>query len=72
MAADKSGMLLIDKVDIVINGEPIGTSDPYVVFTVNGERVHKSQVVKKSLNPTWKNEQFTVPIVRIDRCHPST
>ncbi|KAI8138974.1 hypothetical protein BJV82DRAFT_628590 [Fennellomyces sp. T-0311] len=39
-----------------------GTSDPYVVFTVNGERVYKSSVVKKSLNPTWKNEQFTVPI----------
>ncbi|KAI9266500.1 C2 domain-containing protein [Phascolomyces articulosus] len=39
-----------------------GTSDPYVVFTVNGDRVHKSAVVKKTLNPTWKNEQFTVPI----------
>ncbi|KAI9488020.1 C2 domain-containing protein [Zychaea mexicana] len=39
-----------------------GTSDPYVVFTVNGDRVHKSGVVKKTLNPVWKNEQFTVPI----------
>ncbi|CDS11701.1 hypothetical protein LRAMOSA03964 [Lichtheimia ramosa] len=39
-----------------------GTSDPYVVFTVNGERVHKSSVVKKTLNPVWKNEQFSVPI----------
>ena len=43
----------------------LGTSDPYVVFTVNGERVHKSQVIKKTLNPVWKNEQFTVPIVSI-------
>ena len=43
----------------------LGTSDPYVVFTVNGERVHKSQVMKKTLNPVWKNEQFTVPIVCI-------
>ncbi|KAI8374245.1 uncharacterized protein BYT42DRAFT_575688 [Radiomyces spectabilis] len=39
-----------------------GTSDPYVIFTVNGERVHKSNVVKKTLSPVWKHEQFTVPI----------
>ncbi|KAF7721951.1 hypothetical protein EC973_003912 [Apophysomyces ossiformis] len=39
-----------------------GTSDPYVVFTVNGERVHTSQVVKKTLSPQWQNEQFIVPI----------
>ncbi|KAI8337582.1 C2 domain-containing protein [Chlamydoabsidia padenii] len=40
-----------------------GTSDPYVIFTINGERVHKSPVVKKNNNPTWKNVQFTVPIL---------
>ncbi|ORX52810.1 hypothetical protein DM01DRAFT_1336589 [Hesseltinella vesiculosa] len=40
-----------------------GTSDPYVVFTVNGDRVHRSAVVKKSLNPVWKNEQFTIPVL---------
>ncbi|KAL0077106.1 C2 domain-containing protein [Phycomyces blakesleeanus] len=39
-----------------------GTSDPYVVFTVNGERVHRSAVIKKTLNPVWKNEVFTVAI----------
>lgn len=40
-----------------------GTSDPYVVFTVNGERVHKSETIRKTLNPRWQRERFTVPIV---------
>jgi Ca2+-dependent lipid-binding protein len=40
-----------------------GTSDPYVVFTVNGERLFKSTVVKKTLDPVWKNESFVVAIV---------
>jgi Ca2+-dependent lipid-binding protein len=40
-----------------------GTSDPYVVFTVNGEKVYKSNVIKKELNPNWTDEKFNVPIV---------
>lgn len=28
-------------------------SDPYLTLTLNGERVFKSKVVKKTLNPTW-------------------
>ncbi|KAI9469131.1 MAG: hypothetical protein EXX96DRAFT_492606 [Benjaminiella poitrasii] len=40
-----------------------GTSDPYVVFTVNGDVAYKSPVVKKNCNPTWKNEKFEVPII---------
>ncbi|KAG0171493.1 hypothetical protein DFQ28_001023 [Apophysomyces sp. BC1034] len=40
-----------------------GTSDPYVVFTVNGERLHTSEVVKKTVSPQWKNEQFVAPIL---------
>ncbi|KAI8391474.1 C2 domain-containing protein [Radiomyces spectabilis] len=39
-----------------------GTSDPYVVFTIDGARVHKSITIKKSLSPVWRNEQFVVPI----------
>ncbi|KAI9311202.1 C2 domain-containing protein [Dichotomocladium elegans] len=39
-----------------------GTSDPYVIFTVNGESVYESSHINKTLNPVWKNEQFTVPI----------
>lgn len=41
-----------------------GTSDPYVKFTVNGEVVYKSSVVKKTCNPVWQKESFEVPIVR--------
>ncbi|CAO3622319.1 unnamed protein product [Mucor fragilis] len=40
-----------------------GTSDPYVRFTINGDIVHKSAVVKKNCNPVWKNEVFEVPII---------
>jgi len=39
-----------------------GSSDPYVVFRVNGKDVHKSEVVKKTLNPEY-NEAFVIPIV---------
>ncbi|KAI8064721.1 C2 domain-containing protein [Gongronella butleri] len=39
-----------------------GLSDPYVIFTVNGERCHKSAVIRKTLNPEWKNETFSVSI----------
>ncbi|KAF7731922.1 hypothetical protein EC973_007753 [Apophysomyces ossiformis] len=39
-----------------------GTSDPYVVFLMNGEKVHKTEVHKKNLNPVFKNESFTVPV----------
>ncbi|KAG1396326.1 hypothetical protein G6F60_009690 [Rhizopus arrhizus] len=40
-----------------------GTSDPYVKFTINGEVVHKSTTLKKTLNPVWHGETFQVPIV---------
>ncbi|KAG0019486.1 hypothetical protein BGZ80_005755 [Entomortierella chlamydospora] len=36
-------------------------SDPYVVFKVNGKEVHKSEVIKKTLDPEY-NEHFVVPI----------
>lgn len=40
-----------------------GTSDPYVKFTINGEVVHKSSTIKKTINPIWKDESFQVPII---------
>ncbi|KAI8338841.1 C2 domain-containing protein [Blakeslea trispora] len=41
-----------------------GTSDPYCVFTVNNEKVYKSQTYKKQLAPVFeKSEVFTVPIM---------
>ncbi|TFY64762.1 hypothetical protein EVG20_g5845 [Dentipellis fragilis] len=33
-----------------------GKSDPFVVFTLNGQRVYKSQTKKKTLNPDWHEE----------------
>jgi Ca2+-dependent lipid-binding protein len=42
-----------------------GKSDPYAVFTLNGERVFKSLVKKKTLNPEW-HEDFTVSVVSIN------
>ncbi|KAE9395950.1 hypothetical protein BT96DRAFT_958377 [Gymnopus androsaceus JB14] len=38
-----------------------GKSDPFAVFTLNGQKVFKSQTKKKTLNPDW-NEQFPVSV----------
>ncbi|KAF8624817.1 hypothetical protein AX15_005704 [Amanita polypyramis BW_CC] len=38
-----------------------GKSDPFAVFSLNGRKVYKSQVKKKTLNPEW-NEDFTVDV----------
>ncbi len=40
-----------------------GKSDPFAVFTLNGERVYKSQTKKKTLNPEW-HEDFMITVVR--------
>ena len=40
----------------------LGKSDPFVVFTLGGERVFKSQTKKKTLHPEW-NETFSVTVV---------
>ncbi|KAI8344503.1 C2 domain-containing protein [Chlamydoabsidia padenii] len=43
-----------------------GKSDPYVVFTLNGAKVYKTDVYKKTLNPEFnsKKETFIVPVPR--------
>jgi Ca2+-dependent lipid-binding protein len=41
-----------------------GKSDPYAVFTLNGERVFKSSIKKKTVNPDW-HEDFSLSVVRI-------
>lgn len=41
-----------------------GKSDPYVVFTLNNQKVYKSQTKKKTLTPEW-NETFAVQVVSI-------
>ncbi|TFK41292.1 C2 domain-containing protein [Crucibulum laeve] len=38
-----------------------GKSDPFAVFTLNGQKVFKSQTKKKTLTPEW-NESFEVAI----------
>ena len=40
-----------------------GKSDPFAVFSLNGQKVYKSQTKKKTLHPEW-NESFTASIVR--------
>ncbi|KAI8971981.1 hypothetical protein BDF20DRAFT_713293 [Mycotypha africana] len=39
-----------------------GKSDPYCKFSLNGERVYKTQVYKKTLSPVFRDEVFTVPV----------
>ncbi|GAA5958373.1 hypothetical protein JCM3765_004810 [Sporobolomyces pararoseus] len=42
-----------------------GKSDPYAVFELNGTKVFKSQIKKKTLSPEW-NESFDCPVPRRD------
>lgn len=36
-----------------------GTSDPYCIVRLNNERVHKTKVLKKNMNPKW-NDSLTI------------
>jgi len=60
---NNQGMLRVDLLD----GRGIegvdrgGKSDPFVVFTLNEQKVFKSQTKKKTLTPEW-NEDFSVPV----------
>ncbi|KAJ3161537.1 hypothetical protein HDU88_007342 [Geranomyces variabilis] len=38
-----------------------GASDPYCQLYLNGVKIHKTKVVKKSINPQWK-ETVSVPV----------
>ncbi|KAG8919579.1 hypothetical protein FRC01_001220, partial [Tulasnella sp. 417] len=57
------GVLRVD----LVNGKDIrgadrsGKSDPFVVFTLNGQKVFKSETKKKTLAPEW-NEPFSVQV----------
>jgi Ca2+-dependent lipid-binding protein len=42
----------------------LGKSDPFAIFSLNGHKIFKSQIKKKTLDPEW-NENFTVPVVCI-------
>lgn len=41
-----------------------GKSDPFAVFTLNGQRVYKSSIKKKTVTPEW-HEEFLVQVVSI-------
>lgn len=41
----------------------VGKSDPYAVFTLNGQKVFKSETVKKTVNPVWNNQFFATLVV---------
>lgn len=63
-----TGMLRIDLLDGkgLPSADRNGKSDPYCVFSVDGERVHKSEVCKKTLAPVW-NEKFETHIYSRER-----
>ncbi|TFY83046.1 hypothetical protein EWM64_g967 [Hericium alpestre] len=49
---------------VLLDGQEIravdrgGKSDPFAVFTLNGQRVYKSQTKKKTLSPDWREDFF--------------
>ncbi|KAI9281499.1 C2 domain-containing protein [Sporodiniella umbellata] len=61
---DNQGVLSVELMSAhnIMAADKTGTSDPYVIFTVNGERAFKSDVIKKTLNPEWSHAKFSVPI----------
>lgn len=58
-----TGLLKIDILDAqhLLAMDPNGKSDPYVEGYLNNNRVFKTKIVKKTLNPTF-NETFSIPI----------
>jgi len=50
----------------VIAVDSSGTSDPFIVFNLNGNKVYTTKEVKKTLEPQW-NEKFDINI-RSRRC----
>ncbi|RDB28789.1 Uncharacterized protein PYUK71.03c [Hypsizygus marmoreus] len=60
---NNQGILRVDLLDgHQIHGvDRGGKSDPYAVFTLNGQKVFKSETKKKTLNPEW-NESFSVSV----------
>ncbi|KAJ9102440.1 hypothetical protein QFC21_002840 [Naganishia friedmannii] len=57
------GQLRVDLIEghSIRGADRSGKSDPFVVFNLNGERVFKSGVQKKTLTPKW-NEHFEVEV----------
>jgi Ca2+-dependent lipid-binding protein len=62
-SVNNQGTLYVDLLDgREIHGvDRGGKSDPYAVFSLDGQKVFKSQTKKKTLSPDW-NEKFTVQV----------
>ncbi|OJT13069.1 hypothetical protein TRAPUB_10382 [Trametes pubescens] len=62
-SVNNQGILRVDLLDghSIHAADRGGKSDPFVVFFLNGQRVHKSQTKKKTLAPEW-NENFVVQV----------
>lgn len=58
-----SGILRVEVLDAadLPAADRSGYSDPYCKFVLSGKTVHKTQTVKKTLNPAW-NEYFEVQV----------
>jgi Ca2+-dependent lipid-binding protein len=58
------GMLRVELVEgrDILAADRGGKSDPFAVFSLNGQKVFKSQTKKKTLNPEW-NETFVIGVV---------
>lgn len=52
----------IVKAENVPAADRSGYSDPYTTVVLNGEKVFKTKIIKKTLNPVW-NEQFSAEIL---------
>lgn len=64
-----TGVLNLDVIsaDNIPSHDRNGKSDPFVVVKVDGEKVYKSETIKKTLSPVW-NEKTRVPIPSRSRC----
>jgi len=62
-SVNNQGLLRVKLIDgrEITGADRSGKSDPFAVFTLNGQKVFKSQVKKKTLTPEW-NEEFVVSV----------
>ncbi|KAF8525146.1 tricalbin [Hysterangium stoloniferum] len=69
-SVNNQGILRIDLIEGkgILPADRSGTSDPYAIFTLNGQKIFRSQTKKKTLSPDW-NESFEVNILsRVGTC----
>ncbi|KAJ7596712.1 C2 domain-containing protein [Mycena floridula] len=62
-SVNNQGVLRVDLLDGhgIVAADRGGKSDPFAVFSLNGQKIFKSQTKKKTLNPEW-NEDFTTQV----------